>query len=146
MHQPIKVRLKADLTSYHPALKPGIEGVTAGQTGAWSRDSDRFIGVTFPSAGTWDVLWTGLEIIDETYLREEADREAKKWEALKHATNVVQVLGPRGNLMYVSYQYIDQGVGIHASEGFRQSAEKLLQFFEDQGIPVITRKLERQQQ
>ena len=76
------------------------------------------------------MLWSGLDIIDETYLREEIDREAKKWEALKQAKNVVQMLSPRGNLKYVSYEYVgDGGVRIHASEGLPQVGREALIIF-----------------
>jgi hypothetical protein len=50
MERPIKVRLTADLTRYHPKLQVGAEGYTVGAYGMWSRGSDRFIGVRFPEA------------------------------------------------------------------------------------------------
>jgi hypothetical protein len=52
----LKVRLKVDLTKYHPDLVAGVEGDTVGAIGLWCRGSDRFVGVRFPST-TLDILW-----------------------------------------------------------------------------------------
>jgi hypothetical protein len=51
----------------------------------WSRGSDQFVGVNFPGAGSLDVLWSSLDIIDEEYLREAEIRRTKRYEALKSA-------------------------------------------------------------
>lgn len=62
----VKVRLTADLTKYGAGLVPGIEGVTVGRHGEWSKGFDWFITVNFPSASrTLDVLWKSLEVIKE---------------------------------------------------------------------------------
>ena len=57
-----RVRLKVDLTRYHTSLKVGVEGVTAGRQGLWSRNQDRFITVRFPET-TLDTLWKSLGVI-----------------------------------------------------------------------------------
>lgn len=71
----VKVKLSADLTRYHPSLKPGVIGEIIGQYGKWSCGfEDRFIGVRFPEH-TLDVLWTSFEIIkDDTYKRLVAEK------------------------------------------------------------------------
>lgn len=57
----MKVRLKTDLTEYHPTLVVGIEGVAIGRFGKHSRDFPKaFVGVKFPEH-TLDVLWKDLE-------------------------------------------------------------------------------------
>src|SRR5262249_11216563 len=71
----------------------------------WSRGSDRFIGVRFPIAGTFDILWDSLEITDEQFLAERAVYEQKRWEQLKEAKEVVRYVGPKGGFKYLSYQY-----------------------------------------
>lgn len=54
----MRVKLKADLTRYHPSLKPGTEGETlSGDAG-----SDRFVKVRFPEH-TLPVLWESVERI-----------------------------------------------------------------------------------
>jgi hypothetical protein len=103
----IKVRLTTDLTKYHRDLLPGVEGHTVGQSGMWSRGSDRFIGVHFPNVGTFDVLWDSLEIIDAEYLARAAAKKQKKMEALKSAKRVVRTIGPAGGFKYLSYEYVD---------------------------------------
>ncbi len=62
-HVAQKVRLLVDLTKYDPKLVVGVEGVTVGEYGMWSRNYARFVGVDF-GFGTFDILWTGLEIIE----------------------------------------------------------------------------------
>lgn len=71
-----KVKLKVDLTKYHPSLKIGIEGVTVGRQGIWSRNQDRFITVEFPKH-TLDVLWDSLKIIDEEDKKEDIVKKMK---------------------------------------------------------------------
>lgn len=61
----LKVRLKTDLTHYHPALIPGSEGYTIGVYGQCSRLSARYTGVWFPGIRVLDVNCASLEIIDE---------------------------------------------------------------------------------
>jgi hypothetical protein len=134
--RPIKVRLKVNLTQYHPGLLAGAEGVTVGAYGMWSRGSDRFIGVRFPNAGTFDILWESLEITDEEFLAERAAREQKRWEQLKEAQDVVRYVGPKGGFKYLSYQY----PGGHVSTGSRDAADKLIAFFNQHGIPVREEK------
>ena len=132
MERPIKVRLTTDLTRYHPKLQVGAEGYTVGVYGMWSRGSDRFIGVRFPEAGTFDILWQSLEIIDEEFQRDAAEHKQKKQELLKQASNVVKAVGPRGGFRYLSYQYPEG----HISTSDRAEAEQLLALFTQYGIPV----------
>lgn len=57
----MRVRLKTDLTKYHPSLSEGIEGEAIGTFGKHSQVSPRaFVGVRFPEH-TLDVLWKDLE-------------------------------------------------------------------------------------
>lgn len=102
----------------------------------WSRGSDRFVGVRFPEAGVHDILWSSLEIIDEDYLRERAAAKEREREALKTATNVVLHLGPRGGFRSLSYEYQEDGITRHVSQGFRESADELLGIFREYSIPV----------
>lgn len=142
--KPIRVRLITDLTRYHPQLIPGIEGITVGRQGLWSRGSDRFISVRFPSVGVFDILWQGLEIIDEEYLEWLAERERERWENLKRATNVTKVVGPRGGFRRLSYQYTDDnGVTHHTSLGFKDEAEEIERFLQQHGIEVKEVRLEQ---
>lgn len=140
----IKVRLTQDLTRYHPGLVPGVEGITVGRYGIWSRGSDWFIGVSFPEIGTFDILWEGLEIIDKDYLAEAEERETKKWELLKKARNVVRVVGSRGGFKYLSYEYTDENkITSHVSNTDRRAADKLIEFFRKHGIEIREERLKQ---
>ena len=116
---------------------PGVEGYPIGRYGEWSRNFDRFVGVNFPGITILDVLWTGLEIIDEDYLREQAEAKRAKMEALKSATNVVLTVGPRGGFRYLSYEYTDaDGLRRGSSTGSGTEAEELQEFFAENSIHV----------
>lgn len=137
----IAVRLLVDLTRYHPALLRGAEGRTTERNGLWSRANDRFVPVVFPGAGTVDVLWASLEIIDATYLAEMAARHTEKIDALRTARNVVKVLGPRGGFKYLSYEYTDKsGVICHVGTTFRTEGDELIALLKGYGIAVEERK------
>lgn len=55
-----KVKLKKDLSKYHPSLIPGITGDVVGVFGKHSRSFPKvFVGVKFPQH-TLDVMWDDL--------------------------------------------------------------------------------------
>ena len=54
---------------------------------------------------TLDVLWSGLEIIDEDYLNNKKEEEIKFEEELKTATDIVEYIGPRGGQKYITFSY-----------------------------------------
>ena len=145
MLEGIKVRLTTDLTAYHKALVPGIEGVTTGQTGMWSRGSDRFIGVHFPGATMLDVLWDSINIIDEVVLAQIAERKRLRFEARKSAKDVVLTVGPAGGLKSLTFHYTDEA-GRKSSEStcIRSGIVELVAFFEAHGIEVSRQQLPRQ--
>ena len=138
----IQVRLKTDLARYHPRLVVGAQGVTSARSGLWARGSDRFVAVEFPEAGTFDVLWESLDIIDVEYLADIEIARKARMKCLEHATDVVLWRGPRGGFRYLSYHYVDtSGVPVSTSCGFRAEAEELMAFFRSRGI-VIEEKTE----
>jgi hypothetical protein len=137
MDRQIKVRLKADLTRYVTGLVPGVEGVTVGRRGIWSRGSDCFITVQFLGKTTLDVLWSSLEIIDDEYLKEAEASASKHMEELKTATDIVRHLGPRGGFQCLSFTYrTEEGITTHTSIGFRKEAERIISYFSQNGILV----------
>lgn len=143
MNKGIKVRLKVDLTEYLPGLVIGTEGITIGTNGMWSCVSDRFVGVYFPGKGSLDVLWRSLEIIDKEYLKEVKENEARFLKDLKSASNVVKVVGPRGGFRYISYTFTNsEGIESHVTNAFRKEANKLIEFFNRNGIEITTKIIE----
>ncbi len=146
MTENIKVRLKTDLTRYNPKLVIGVEGVTVGQTGMWSRGSDRFIGVNFPEIGTFDILWEGLEIIDQEYLAKMKKQKDEEAEALKTATDVVKYVGPNGGFQCLRYTYTGpDGRICSTSQGFRAKAEEIESLLRAYNIPIREVREQRRQ-
>ncbi|ACD24167.1 hypothetical protein FDE76_08730 [Clostridium botulinum] len=138
----IAVKLTTDLTKYEKGLVPGIKGVTVGQKGIWSRCNDNFISVKFENNITLDVLWSGLEIIDEDYLKTIAENEKKLLQELKSAKNIVKSVGPRGGFRYLCYEYITlDGSKCSASTGFKKEADKLLKIFSNYKLNVKIEKI-----
>lgn len=139
MERQIQVRLKADLTRYHPGLTHGVEGYTIGAFGTWSRGSDRFVGVCFPGITTLDVLWEGLEIIDPARLAEIDEENAAREREWLRASNVVKHLGPNGGFKGLSYQSTtDDGGACGCTYGplSRETAQEAEAFFRAHGIPI----------
>ena len=63
--EPKRVRLKVDLTRYHPSCKIGSLGYTIldKKFSVWG-SQDRFVAVKFDSGAQLDVLWESLEIVN----------------------------------------------------------------------------------
>jgi len=110
--------------------------------GMWARGSDRFVSVRFEGAGTHDILWESLEIIDEEVNRELARVREEKREDLKTARNVVQTMGPRGGFRCLSYEYDSRLGGVnHIATASREEAEELIELFKTYNIEVTVKKL-----
>lgn len=139
----VRVRLKTDLSRYHASLKPGAEGVTAPPAGMWSRSSDRFCGVKFQEV-TLDVLWQGLEVIDEQYLALERELGAVRDESIRLRTReATKYVGPQGGFRSLHVVYVDEaGVTNSTNIGFRDEAKRVEQILLDANIKpkVVTQK------
>ncbi len=88
-----KVRLKTDLTHYHPDLIQGTEGYTIGVYGQSSRLSKRYIGVWFPGIRIVDVDWAALEIVDEQQRARLEQEGQEKQKSASLARNVLKRMG-----------------------------------------------------
>ena len=137
----LKVRLKVDLTNYHPSLVVGSEGETCGRggLGSWSHAHDRFIMVRFPGC-TLDVLWESLQIIDEEYLGKVKEQQQKFHNELKTAKNVKLVLGPKGGFRYLSLEYESEYGSMHSSYGFKEEANEIMEVLKTYGVWITTVK------
>ncbi len=89
----LKVRLKADLTHYHPSLIPGCEGYTIGVYGQCSRLSKKYTGVWFPGIRILDVSWAALETIAEQRRVRPAREIPEKRKSFKTARQVLKWIG-----------------------------------------------------
>ncbi len=89
----LKVRLKTDLTHYHPDLTPGREGYTIGVYGQCSRLSKKYTGVWFPGIRILDVNWAALETIAEQRRARPARETSKRRESFKTARQGLKWMG-----------------------------------------------------
>ncbi len=89
----VKVRLKSDLTHYHPDLIAGCEGYTIGPFGRSSRLSKHYVGVWFPGIRIVDVNWAMLEIVSEQPPIHSVVENRPKPESFKMARQVLKRLG-----------------------------------------------------
>jgi len=137
----IEVKLLDDLTRYDKRLTIGEVGKVID---IMPRRGDRFATVKFNNGACLDVLWKGLEIIDEKYLEEQKIREDEDWEALKGAKNVKVVRGPYGGFRHISYEYIKEGVQYSTSNYEKGRGEELIEYFKKNGVEIKEEKLEVQ--
>ncbi|WP_298277277.1 hypothetical protein [Ferroplasma sp.] len=136
----LRVRLKVDLTRYNEKLVPGIEGITIGRNGIWSRSQDRFITVKFQGDIVKDVLWSSLEIIDEDYIKQTELQERKFQEELKTTKEAVLKLGPKGGFKDLMIDYESNGAEIHSAIGFKEEADKIMEILKKYGIEIKIEK------
>ena len=88
-----KIRLKTDLTHYHPRLISGSEGYAIGVYGQCSRLSKQYVGVWFPGIKIVDVNWAALEIITEQRRSPRARKIPEKRESFKMVWRVWKWMG-----------------------------------------------------
>jgi hypothetical protein len=56
--------------------------------------------------------------------------------------SAVRTVGPRGGFKYVSYEHLEEnGIPCHVSNGDRQAAEELIEFFRRHGIEIREERL-----
>jgi len=138
----LSVKLLTDLTKYGEGLVPGIKGIIIGRKGMWSRSNDNFITVKFENNITLDVLWSGLEITDEEYLKCIAENNKIFLEELKTATDIVKSVGPKGGFKYLSYKCTSiDGTNRSVSTALKKEADKLLNIFFEYNLNVKIEKL-----
>ena len=89
----VRVRLKTDLTHYHPDLTQGTAGYTIGASGQSSRLSKRYVGVWFPGIRIVDVDWAALEIVDEQQRARLAQEAPEKQKPSSLARQVLKRMG-----------------------------------------------------
>ena len=111
----LKVRLVHDYTKYNEKLEKGIEGlaVETPEEQELRKSDDHFVKVVFVGITEVDVLWRGLEIIDELYLKEKQRIKDEYFAQMVTAKNVVYTLGPKGGFKSLELDFIDKGVETH---------------------------------
>jgi hypothetical protein len=78
-----------------------------------------------------------LEVVDEKYLQEKREREAKQLEKYKSAQNVIKHVGPKGGFKDLNFEYFDSDdAKVCYSLGIKSEAEKLIEIVMRYGIEV----------
>ena len=111
----LKVKLVHDYTKYNEKLEKGIEGVAleTPEEQEMRKADDHFVKVKFDGITEVDVLWRGLEIIDEPYLTEKQRIKDEYFAQMVSAKNVVYTLGPKGGFKTLELDFVDKGVEVH---------------------------------
>lgn len=111
----IQVKLVHDYTKYNEKLEKGTVGyaVETPEDQEMRKVDDFFVKVKFEGITEVDVLWRGLEIIDETYLAEKQAKKDAYFSQVQTAKNVTYTLGPKGGFKTLEFDFVENGVEIH---------------------------------
>lgn len=101
----MRVKLKKDLTKYHPTLIAGVIGEVIGVHGKHSQKFPRvFTGVKFP-AHTLDVMWEQLERIkEETVAPKMGPRVEREFDRPPKRGEVLDISGIKFQVHSIEYQ------------------------------------------
>lgn len=137
----IRVELTEDLTKYGEGLVVGIKGYAIGARGIWSRNNDNFTTVIFDNSKQLDVLWKGLKIIDEDYLKEIEKQKAEEKIKLKNAHDIVVIYWPNGGFKYLSFKYDNCSTSI----GIKSQAQYYIDIFKEYDLEIKSVKEKRKE-
>lgn len=104
------VRLRRDLTRYHPALREGLEGRAALPAARSLAFGSTYVRCVFPIGGgdekEVDVLRSDLDVTDERWKRLEEEEAKALEDALEGHVKAARVLrGPRGGFEKLIVEY-----------------------------------------
>jgi len=141
----MRVKLVHDYSKYNSRLEKGLEGVAleTPEEQLESRPFDNFVKVKFEGITEVDVLWRGLEIVDEGYLaKKEAEKEAY-FSQIATAKNVIVTLGPKEGFKSIELDYTNnQGDTVHLLIDDKAESQDYFKTFEKYGVAYVTVKLE----
>ena len=143
----LKVRLVHDYTKYNERLEKGIEGfaVETPEEQSSRKADDHFVKVEFEGVTTVDVLWKGLEIIDETYLAEKARIKEEYMSQLKTAENVVCTYGPKGGFRSLVLDFVENGAKVHREITEVKEGEDYLEYLKKYEVSIEMITLEKKE-
>lgn len=108
------VKLRVDLSRYHPQLRVGAEGVVAMPAGRSALFRNDFIRCSFRLGDgdkTIDVRLADLEITDERYTRMIEEERRSREDALKnHVRKATMYSGPRGGFRELVIEFSNERV------------------------------------
>lgn len=141
----LKIKLVHDYTKYNEKLEKGTVGYateTPEEQEARKAD-DHFVKVEFEGITTVDVLWRGLEIVDEEYLAEKKRVRDEYLAQLKTAKNVKQTIGAKGGFKELTLDFVENGVEVHKVVTDKDEAQEFITILNTFGIPIDTTQLEK---
>lgn len=143
----LKVKLVHDYTKYNERLEKGLEGLAyeTPEEQAARKADDYFVKVSFEGITDVDVLWRGLEIIDEVYLREKAEKKENYLNQLQTAKNVVYTLGPKGGFKSLELDFVENGVEVHKLIEDKIQGQDFLDYLDKFGIEKQVIQLEKKE-
>lgn len=141
----LKVKLIHDYTKYNEELKKGILGYAflTPEEQAAKTPNDNFVKVKFDGITEVDVLWRGLEIVDEKYLEEKRLEKANYFTQLKTAKNVRLTVGPSGGFKSLEFDCVLNNEDTHKVITEKDVGNEHVAEFEAMGINVKTIQLEK---
>ena len=141
----LRVKLVHDYTKYNEKLEKGTVGFAheTPEQQAERASEDNFVRVTFDGVTTVDVLWKGLEIIDEGYLNAKALERAEYLVQLRTAKNSRQTIGAKGGFKVLEVDFVENGVEVHKVIVDKDEAQEFIETMEKFGIKTETVQLEK---
>lgn len=141
----LKVKLVHDYTKYNEQLEKGIEGLAyeTPEEQETRKADDHFVKVKFEGITEVDVLWRGLEIIDEPYLAEKQRIKDEYFAQMATAKNVVYTLGPKGGFKTLEFDFVNNGEEVHKIVDNKDEGVDYLEAFEKFNISMEVIQLEK---
>lgn len=141
----LKVKLVHDYTKYNEKLEKGIEGLAyeTPEEQEMRKSDDHFVKVKFEGITEVDVLWRGLEIIDEPYLAEKQRIKDEYFAQMTTAKNVVYTLGPKGGFKTLELDFVDKGEEVHKVIEDKEVGQDYLTALEKFNISIKVVQLEK---
>lgn len=141
----LKVKLVHDYTKYNEKLEKGIEGLAyeTPEEQESRKADDHFVKVKFDGITEVDVLWRGLEIIDEPYLAEKQRIKDEYFAQMVTAKNVVYTLGPKGGFKTLEFDFVDNGEEVHKVVDNKDEGADYLEAFDKFNISMEVIQLEK---
>ena len=141
----LKVRLVHDYTKYNEKLEKGIEGLAyeTPEEQEIRKSDDHFVKVKFDGITEVDVLWRGLEIIDEVYLVEKQRAKDEYFSQMATAKNVVYTLGPKGGFKSLEFDFLLNGIEVHHIVDDKDEGQDYLDAFDKYNIEKQIIQLEK---
>jgi hypothetical protein len=139
----LKVKLVHDYTKYNEKLEKGVEGVALETPEIQKERSleDNFVKVKFDGITEVDVLWRGLEIIDEDYLSKKQAEKDAYYDSVKSATNIINTIGPKGGFKKLEFDNRENHIIIEEKE----QGEEHIEYFNKFGLNIKVIQLEKKE-